>query len=302
MNASYPLRLVLDTDTYNEVDDQFTLAYACLSSGQVKLEACYAAPFHNARSHGPADGMEKSYREIHHVLELIGTDLGGRVYRGATRWLGTERKPVESDAVADLIARAMDDSQPGPLHVVGIAAATNLASALLLEPRIAQRVRMVWLGGHPYYWPTADEFNLRQDVPAAQVLFESDVPMLHVPCKNVAEHLITTAADLREHLPPDHGLGDFLRQRFDLYLTQKGFQSKPLWDVLTVAVLINPGWATIERTSRPRLTDEKRWQRGTTGEIDVVTDVKRDAIFQDLYRKLKRPARALSASRGTPQP
>ncbi|MCM2273924.1 MAG: nucleoside hydrolase [Candidatus Didemnitutus sp.] len=293
---------MLDTDTYNEVDDQFTLAYACLSPAQVKLEACYAAPFHNARSSGPADGMEKSYREIHHVLELVGTDLGGRVFRGATRWLGAGRRPVESEAVTDLISRAMDDSQPGPLHVVGIAAATNLASALLLEPRIAQRVRMVWLGGHPYDWPTADEFNLRQDVPAAQVLFESDVPMLHVPCKNVAEHLITTAADLREHLPPDQGLGDFLRQRFDLYLTQKGFQSKPLWDVLTVAVLINPGWAGIERTSRPRLTDDKRWQRGTTGEIDVVMEVKRDAIFQDLYRKLKGPARVPGASHGTPQP
>jgi hypothetical protein len=58
------VRMVLDTDTYNEVDDQFALAYAFLSKERIELEAVYAAPFHNKRSEGPADGMEKSYRKF----------------------------------------------------------------------------------------------------------------------------------------------------------------------------------------------------------------------------------------------
>ena len=52
------IRMVLDTDTFNEVDDQFALAYTVLSKEKLKLEAVYAAPFHNSRSKGPGDGME----------------------------------------------------------------------------------------------------------------------------------------------------------------------------------------------------------------------------------------------------
>lgn len=280
------LRVVLDTDTFNEVDDQFTLAYARMSE-KIDLQACYAAPFHNARSSGPQDGMEKSYDEIHRVLELLKSPQSCAIFRGASRWLGSGRRPVESPAVTDLITRALDPSATTPLYVVGIAAATNLASALLIEPRIASRVVMIWLGGQPYYWPTADEFNLRQDVAAAQVLFDSEVPLLHVPCKHVAEYLFTTAADLREALPSDGGIADFLRQRFDLYLRQKGYTSKPLWDVAAVACLIDPSWCTIENVVRPRLTDDRRWACDGVGRSDVVRELKRDPIFADLMRQLR---------------
>ncbi len=48
--ASGPLpRMVLDTDAYNEIDDQFALAHILLSPDRVQLEAIYAAPFHNSR-------------------------------------------------------------------------------------------------------------------------------------------------------------------------------------------------------------------------------------------------------------
>jgi len=48
--------MVLDTDTYNEVDDQFAVVYALRSPERLRVEALYAAPFHNDRSSGPADG------------------------------------------------------------------------------------------------------------------------------------------------------------------------------------------------------------------------------------------------------
>ena len=65
------VRMVLDTDTYNEVDDQFALVQALLSPDKLDVEAIYAAPFHNDRSSGPADGMERSYEEILRLLERL---------------------------------------------------------------------------------------------------------------------------------------------------------------------------------------------------------------------------------------
>src|SRR6266498_629418 len=66
------VRMVLDTDTYNEIDDQFALVYALLSPERITCEAIYAAPFHNQRSSGPEDGMLRSYAEIGRILDRLG--------------------------------------------------------------------------------------------------------------------------------------------------------------------------------------------------------------------------------------
>ena len=60
--------VILDTDTYNEIDDQFALSYMLRSPEKLNVKAIYAAPFHNEKSNGPADGMEKSYQEILNIL------------------------------------------------------------------------------------------------------------------------------------------------------------------------------------------------------------------------------------------
>src|SRR5689334_9708624 len=133
------VRMVLDTDTYNEIDDQFALVYALLSPERIACEAIYAAPFHNQRSTGPEDGMLKSYDEIGRVLERLGRASAGLVYKGSARWLPSPSQPVPSPAAEDLIARAKDDSA-GPLYIVAIGAITNVASALLAAPEIAERI------------------------------------------------------------------------------------------------------------------------------------------------------------------
>ena len=65
-----PVRMVLDTDTFNEIDDQFAVVYALISP-ELDVRAVYAAPFHNSRSSGPGDGMEKSYEEILRILSRL---------------------------------------------------------------------------------------------------------------------------------------------------------------------------------------------------------------------------------------
>ncbi len=40
-----PLRVVIDTDTANEIDDQFALTWALLSPDRLQIEALYAAPY-----------------------------------------------------------------------------------------------------------------------------------------------------------------------------------------------------------------------------------------------------------------
>lgn len=281
-----PVAMVLDTDTYNEIDDQFALVYALLSPN-LRMEAIYAAPFHNERSSGPADGMEKSYQEILRILERLSLSPEGLIWRGSTRYLPSRHEPVISPAAQDLIAKARVP-RSGPLYVLAIGAITNVASALLLAPDIADKIVVVWLGGHPYYWPHTDEFNLRQDVAAAQVVFDCGVPLVHIPCYNVAEHLRTTLVEIGAFVRGQGAIGDYLYDTFEACHDDHFAYSRVIWDISTVAYVNSPAWVTTTLCPSPVLRDDVTWGPEDAGRhlIRVAQRLNRDAIFRDLFRKL----------------
>jgi purine nucleosidase len=288
------VRMVLDTDTYNEIDDQFALVYALRSPEKLKVEAVYAAPFTNDRSTGPGDGMEKSYAEILRLLDRLHVQANGFVYRGSTTYLGS--KPEHSPAVMDLIQRAMAAPEDEPLYVVAIGAITNVASALLIEPEILRKIVVVWLGGNPHALPHTVEFNLMQDVPAARVIFDSGVPFVQVPCLGVTSHLLTTKSELAEILAGRNPVCDFLYERFCAYSSDHFAWGKEIWDVAAIAWLLDESWVPSRLVPSPRLVGE--WQMNVGGKlyfepaperhpIRECWFLHRNPIFRDLFTKLQ---------------
>jgi len=283
-----PVDMVLDTDTYNEIDDQFALTYALLAQDRVRLQAVYAAPFYNARSSGPADGMQKSYEEIVRILRFMGRDPDGFAFRGAETYLPGPDTPADSEAVRDLIDRARGYSAERPLYVVAVGAITNVASAILMEPDIIRRIVVVWLGGHPPYWHTAAEFNLQQDMHASRLMFDCGVPLVQVPCKNVAEHVRTTLPEIEQLTAGCGAVGDYLCTIFREYFQDHFGTSKVLWDITAVAWLVNPQWTPSALIPSPILTPLKTWSHDPRRHhIRVLIDAHRDPIFRDLARRLK---------------
>ena len=288
--------MVLDTDTYNEIDDQFALTYALLSPEQLAVEAIYAAPFHNTRSDGPGDGMEKSYEEILRLLDFLGWQAEGFAFRGSKEYIGADRKPQENAAVHDLIEKALASADDDPLYVVAIGAITNVASALLLEPEIIKKIVVVWLGGHNLNWPHTREFNLVQDVPAAQVALDSGVPFVIVPCYGVTSHLLTTLAELRAFIGGTSRVGDYLCQifagvparllrRFQRhlgYLDRRLVDQPRLGAERSGALSAADGPGHLER--RPLAASDVR----------VANFVHRDPIFRDLFGKIREHGGQLS--------
>ena len=168
-----PVPMILDTDTFNEIDDQFALVYALCSPEHWRVAGVTAAPFLNARSDSAGDGMRKSHDEILRILELMG--CRGRIpaCAGSTRFMEGKRRAVESHAAGFIAEAARRANARGEvLHICAIAALTNVASALLIDPEIRRMIRIIWLGGHRYDMGRNDEFNLRQDVAAAQTVFQ----------------------------------------------------------------------------------------------------------------------------------
>lgn len=279
------LSMVLDTDTYNEVDDQFALAYALRSDERLDVKAVYAAPFYNSRSSGPADGMEKSYQEILRLLELLGEKR--ETYRGSTQFLCNETTPVISEAAQDLAQRAMNYSEEMPLYVVAIGAITNIASALLIKPEIARKIVIVWLGGQPHHWESTREFNLSQDIAAVRVVMESGAAFVQIPCQTVASHLVTTVPELEHYLRGKNPLCDYLVDIVASYTDDPFGWSKVIWDISAVAYLLKPDWVPTQVVHMPLLSYDHRWCLSQERPfMRVAKEVRRDSIYADLFKKL----------------
>ncbi|MDO4357797.1 MAG: nucleoside hydrolase [Clostridia bacterium] len=279
--------MVLDTDTYNEVDDQFAMAYALLSPERLDVQAIYAAPFFNDRSTSAGDGMEKSYQEILRLLGKMNIAPEGLVYRGSERVL-TDATPVDSPAARDLVRRAMARPEDDPLYVVAIGAITNVASAILMEPEIIRRIVVVWLGGQPLHWPTAGEFNLSGDLLASRLIFDCGVPLIQVPCMGVASHLLASVPELRACIGGRNPLCDALVELFSAYADDTFGWAKEIWDVSTIGILMNPAWSLSAVESSPILSLDTQTYARHAGRhpFRVITALDRNAMFRDMYRKL----------------
>lgn len=294
--------MVLDTDTYNEVDDQFALAFLFRSGALVDLKAVYAAPFFAQpffptplirwRSTSPEDGMERSYDEILHILALCGGGFSGEVKKGARRFLPDRRTPVPSPAALDLAERAMGYSPERPLYVAAIAAVTNIASAVLLNPEIADRMVVCTLIGNAHSVPATDEFNLMQDVAAAQALFDSGVPLVQLPCEGVVDRFAITVPELRERLEGRGPLCDYLfaatRELIEWFHPEGG-GSHPIWDVCAAAWPMNRGerFMAGRLVPAPGIADDRRYfPREGAPLMRYVDHIHRDTLYDRLFAAL----------------
>lgn len=279
-------RMVLDTDAWNEIDDQFALVHTLLAPDLTRLEAVYAAPFVNTRAATPAEGMRKSEAEIHRVLGLF-PEREVPVFAGSERWLTGAAGLIPSPAAGDLIERSRTGSGDSPLYVVAIGAPSNVASALLADPALAGRIVVVWLGGHAMNWGDTAEFNLRQDPDASRVLLDSGVPLVLVPCRGVTDHLITTRAEIDRYVRPRGAAGALLAGLYDDYVPDEPGRSKVIWDMAATAWVLNQDWLDSEFTTSPLLSPGLTWSRDPQRHlIRCATQVHRDEIFADLFGRL----------------
>lgn len=284
--------VVIDTDTFNEIDDQFALAYLIRSDDKLNLKAILAAPFLNDKSSSPSDGMAKSYQEIKKILTLMKReDLYSKVHRGSECFLINETEPVQSPAANELVKLASGYSKENPLYVVAIGAITNVASALLIEPSIKDRIVVVWLGGNAYDWPHTHEFNMYQDVAAARVVFGCGVALVQLPCMGVVSAFSTSGPELIHWLKGKNELCDYLLDATFKDIAEDAAQcwTRSIWDVTAVAWLLNGDFMLdrLEYCPIPQYDNHYSFDKNRHF-IRYVYHINRDKLFEDLFTKLQR--------------
>jgi purine nucleosidase len=314
-----PLPVVIDTDTANEIDDQFALAWAALAPERITLQAVLAEPFsfeHRQFALGrvlrdpapfnpPAQGMRRSVDEARRILSLLPGGLDVPVWAGSCAYLASPTQPRSSDAATQLVSMAMAQPATQPLVVLALGCVTNIASALLLEPRLVERLVVVWTSGYPSHAPHANaSFNLEQDVHATRVLLDSGVPLVYLPGFHVGAQLRLSLPEMERWVQGQGALGDALHHLFthnplwELQGIDSFFaHSWVMWDLICVAWLLNADWVPTTLVPTPRLGDDLRWMADPSRPLMREGHaVRRDAIFADFFQRLAAAAQADNAA------
>lgn len=279
------LDVILDTDAYNEIDDQFAIAYAMRSPEKINLLSINAAPFKNARAKSAKDGMEQSYNEIFKIVSLTDKNANIPVFRGSESFLESKKTCVESPAVDNIINTVKNSNKK--IYILAIGAITNVASAIIKCPDIINNSVVVWLGGHSLHSPDTKEFNLKQDIIAAQVVFDSKIPLVHVPCGGVTTEFITTVPELEYYLRGKNELCDYLCDIVADFTKGQYARSKIVWDVVAIAALVKGEALSMVIIPTPIITSDYRYAFDMSRHHYIyVRSLSRDKIYGDLFKKL----------------
>lgn len=277
------IKVILDTDTYNECDDQFALAYLLKSQERFNIETITVAPYHHDNNISILEGNEKSYNEIIKICKYLKFDTTNKVYKGSEDYLQNNYNET-TKAVEKIIEIAMKNEKT---YILEIGAITNIAIAILEEPRIIDRIEIVWLGGHSLLQNKNDEFNFRQDIKAVKTVFESNVKLTIIPCKNVASNLRISIYELEHFLKGKNELCDYLCQRFyndGVHGTQ---ERRVIWDISVIAYMLNKTWFTSEEISCPRIREDSSYElTNNNHKITMINYIDVNKVYIDLFNKL----------------
>jgi purine nucleosidase len=275
-----PIRLLIDTDAANEIDDLYAIALAVASPDRFRIEGFVATHF---AQHAGRESIQASYDLLHELLASGGFTGEYTIVRGGDP-MPYRAEPSDSDGARLIIERAMAGSEEDPLWVVGLGAATNLASAVLLEPGILPRVRYVFHARSEWSWPErSEQFNVGGDVRAARALLESRVPLVWF---DTGQQLICPMGVTEERLEPLGGLANYLhafRHR------SPSFQSdtKGFFDLGDIAWMIDPSVCTNAICKAPHM-DWKMAFRHTNdlGEMLRVTDAQPEPVWNMFFSRM----------------
>ena len=261
MAQSARIPVVLSTDVGNEIDDQWAIVYLLLEP-RFDVKGILSA---HAPSISPPAGRVS--------LEILKSVVEGRLnmtahpplIEGASGPLRDVRTPVESPAVDFLIRVSQGYSESNRLQVLNVGAITDVASAILKDPSITRRVRVLNMGFHG--WPKGgDEFNIANDPKAMQVVLDSDVPLVTGAGDVCRRDLALSLGEARRMVAGRGPIGDWLFTEFQAWYyrvvkpLRKDDFSKPwmIWDNIVLAHLL--GYTNSTEYPRPRLGDDMIFQ------------------------------------------
>jgi len=249
-------RIIIDTDPGQ--DDAVAILLA-LGSTELEIVGITAVA-----GNVPLKLTEKNARKI---CELAGRpDI--KVYAGAIRPLARQlvtaeevhgktglngpqlaepTMPLQDQYAVDFIVETLMKEPSGTITLCALGPLTNIALALIREPKIAPRIKEIVLMGGGFFeggnvTPTA-EFNIYVDPHAADIVFKSGIPIVMMPL-DVTHKALTTAKRTQAFRTLGTRVGNAtadMLEFFERFDEEKyGTDGGPLHDPCVIAYLLKP--------------------------------------------------------------
>ncbi len=275
------LRIVIDTDAANEIDDLYAIALALRSPDRFRIEGFVATHFAQIAGR---ESIRQSYDLLMTLLDVAGCGGDFPVVKGGDP-LPYVDEPSESEGAQLIIERAHAGDAQNPLWVLGLGAATNLASALLIDPSIMPKVRYVFHARSEWSWPErSEQFNVGGDVRAARYLLESGVPLAWF---DTGTQLTCAMSMTAERLLPLGGLPAFLHE----YRLRKPYfqrDDKGFFDLGDIAWMIQPDVCQSDIVDAPRMDWKMAFHAdGTLGQMLRLSQISAAPVWDLFFDRMQ---------------
>ncbi len=282
---SEQIRIIIVSDAANEIDDVWAIALAILSPERFKIEGFVGSNFDHTNIAEGHKSIGESVDVIKTILAKAGMTQKYPVFAGGDP-MQYEFAPSGSEGVDFIVKKALEGSSKDPLWIVGLGSATDLASAYLKEPSIADKVVIFWHGRTEETWPfRAHNYNVKGDMHAARMLFHS--PLQLVLFDTGTKLSAGTLEESQKNVKPYGALGEYL---YDYRLKNAYFMDpkKGYFDLGDIAVLVDPDLGKWQETICPTITTYMDYNfYRTNGKFLRCYDIDRDKTFALFYKKLK---------------
>jgi purine nucleosidase len=216
------MRVIIDNDFGGDPDGLFELVQHILSPS-VEIRAIIGSHLRAGDGWDPSkESAAHAKQKADEVLRIMNLSNAYPVYQGSNFALENDSTAQKSEAANAIIKEAMKGDTKLPLYVVCGAGLTDIASAYLLEPGIASRLTLIWIGGPEYAelatpppGYTTLEYNLAIDLKAAQVVFnKSSIPIWQIP-RNVYRQVMMPYSSLLTKVKTQGKIGEYLTKNIE---------------------------------------------------------------------------------------
>ncbi len=276
-------RVIINTDAKNECDDQFAIVHGILTPS-FELHGIIPAHFGTRKSE---TSLQDSVDETNLLLDLMELKDQIRVEPGAVHAMPDETTPIDSPGARLIIEEAMKDDDR-PLYIAFYGPVTDISSALLLEPAIENRnIVVLWIGGGD--WPAGGrEYNLSNDIHAANVLMKSKLQLWQIP-RTAYRTMSVTYAEMIEKCTPCGPIGEYLTRQVIEHnqASQPHMEYRSLGDSPCIGLILDPVSGEWDWRPAPLFDDRMKYvHTGQYRPIRVYSRVNTRFIHEDLWAKL----------------
>lgn len=298
--AKAKIPVILSTDVGNEIDDQWAVAYMLLNPEFEVLGIVSA----QAPTVSPPSAHTTYLVLLDEVENRLKMATHPPLFEGSSQPLEDMKTPRPNAGVDFIVQSSKRFSKDNRLTVFTIGAATDVASGLLQDPTIVDRIQIVAMGFNS--WPKGgDEYNVLNDVKAWQVILQSDAPVVVGSADVCTANLALTLDQARDLLSKQGPVGKWLWEEFLAWYyrflkpIRKNDFSNPwiIWDIITMAYTLQ--MTTQEVRPRPTLRDDASFEHPQTDRaITWITDVDEKRLWADFTAKLEAYQRTHAVGQG----